>query len=143
MNRVVLVGRLTRDPELRTTTSGVSQARFTLAVNRRVANEERQHEADFINCVAWRGLADTIYKYFKKGKEIAVEGRIETGSYDAPDGTKRYTTDVVVENMTFIGSKEEKEHNAENDVVENKETKIDPFEEMGEIVELDDDDLPF
>lgn len=137
MNRVVLVGRLTKDPELRTTQKGVSQVRFTLAVNRRVANEEGEHEADFISCVAWRGIADTIYKYFKKGKEIAIEGRIETSSYDASDGTKRYTTDVVVDNLTFIGNKEEK-----------KESKVDEplFKEQdddSDLVTLDDDELPF
>ena len=142
MNRVVLVGRLTRDPELRTTASGVSQARFTLAVNRRVANEEGQHEADFINCVAWRGLADTIYKYFKKGKEIALEGRIQTSSYEDKHGDTRWQTDVVVDNITFIGSKDQ-ERDSKADIKENKEVKEDPFEDLGDLVELDDSELPF
>lgn len=142
MNRVVLVGRLTRDPELRTTASGVSQTRFTLAVTRKVANEDGEHEADFINCVAWRGLADTIYKYFKKGKEIALEGRIQTGSYEANDGTMRYTTDVIVDNITFVGSKDQ-ERDSKEDIKENKEVKEDPFSDLGDIVEFDDSELPF
>lgn len=143
MNRVVLVGRLTKDPELRTSTSGISKTTFTLAVNRRTTNEDGTKQADFISCVAWRGIAETIAKYFVKGKEIAVEGRIETGSYDAFDGTKRYTTDVVVDNITFIGSKNEPQAgNVENDVVK-EETKTDPFEDFGDIVELSDEDLPF
>ena len=140
MNKAILIGRLTKDPELRTTKSGVNQAKFTIAVNRKVTNEDGTREADFINCIAWQGLADTIYKYFKKGKEIAIEGRIQTGSYEGTDGTMRYTTDIIVENVTFLGSKEQK---TKEDIVENKETKTDPFEDIGDIVELDDDDLPF
>ena len=103
MNRVVLVGRLTRDPEMRTTSSGTNVTRFSVAVNRRVADQNGQRQADFINCVAFGKTAETIAKYIKKGREIAVEGRLQTGSYDAQDGTKRYTTDVVIDNFTFIG----------------------------------------
>lgn len=142
MNRVVLVGRLTRDPELRTNTSGISKTTFTIAVNRRTTNEEGEREADFISCVAWRGIAETIAKYFKKGREIAVEGRIQTGSYEANDGTMRYTTDVVVDNLTFIGNKETQAGDKTQDI--QKEEAEDPFKDMGEeIGALDDDDLPF
>ena len=148
MNRVVLVGRLTKDPELRTTTSGLSQTRFTLAVNRRVAGPDGQRKADFIPCVAWGQTAETIAKYLKKGRELAVEGRIQTGSYDAQDGTKRYTTDVVVENFTFIGSgsgantNNDFDNGSSNDIA-TTDISEDPFKDFGNEVALSDDDLPF
>ena len=147
MNRVVLVGRLTRDPEMRTTSSGISQTRFTIAVNRRTAGQNGQREADFINCVAWRGTAETIAKYLKKGREIAVEGRLQTGSYDAQDGTKRYTTDVVVDNFTFIGGGNQDapvdNQGGSSNIVESTDISEDPFKDFGEEVALSDDDLPF
>ena len=147
MNRVVLVGRLTKDPELRTTSNGTSQTRFTLAVNRRTSNPEGQN-ADFITCVAWRGTAEAIAKYLKKGRELAVEGRLQTGSYDAQDGTKRYTTDVVVDNFTFIGSGSGANANVEIDNgsssdIATTDISEDPFKDFGEEVALSDDDLPF
>ncbi len=148
MNRVVLVGRLTRDPEMRTTSSGISQTRFTLAVNRRTAGQSGEREADFINCVAWRGTAEAIAKYLTKGRELAVEGRIQTGSYDAQDGTKRYTTDVVVDNFTFIGSGNGstaptyQNNGASNDIA-TTDISEDPFKDFGSEVALSDDDLPF
>ena len=145
MNRVVLVGRLTKDPELRTTASGISQTRFTLAVNRRTAGEGGQREADFISCVAWRGTAEAIAKYLKKGRELAVEGRIQTGSYDAQDGTKRYTTDVVVDNFTFIGSGAgaNTNDNGSSSDIATTDVSEDPFKDFGDEVALSDDDLPF
>lgn len=148
MNRVVLVGRLTRDPEMRTTSSGISQTRFTLAVNRRTAGQNGEREADFISCVAWRGTAEAIAKYLTKGRELAVEGRIQTGSYDAQDGTKRYTTDVVVDNFTFIGSGNGstaptyQNNGASNDIA-TTDISEDPFKDFGSEVALSDDDLPF
>ena len=148
MNRVVLVGRLTKDPELRTTSNGTSQTRFTLAVNRRTSNQDGQREADFISCVAWRGTAEAIAKYLKKGRELAVEGRIQTGSYDAQDGTKRYTTDVVVDNFTFIGSGSNSNTTSDfnsdssNDIA-TTDISEDPFKDFGNEVALSDDDLPF
>lgn len=135
MNRVCLIGRLTKDPELRTTKSGVSKTTFTIAVNRRTANEDGTRQADFISCIAWRSVADTIFKHFTKGKEIGIEGRIETGSYDAFDGTKRYTTDVVVDNLTFIGNK--------NTNDKQEETSKNVNELFEEEIELGDNDLPF
>ncbi|MBR4694166.1 MAG: single-stranded DNA-binding protein [Bacilli bacterium] len=149
MNRVVLVGRLTRDPEMRTTASGISQTRFTLAVNRRGTNEDGSRSADFINCVAWRGTGEAIAKYLKKGRELAVEGRIQTGSYDAQDGTKRYTTDVVVDNFTFIGSgansaaNNEDFNNGPSEDIATTDISEDPFKDFGNEVALSDDDLPF
>lgn len=98
MNRVILIGRLTSDPELRENDK-YKQCKFTLAVNR------LKEGADFINCIAWSNTAELISKYFKKGSQLALEGRINTGSYEK-DGKKIYTTDIIVENITFIGSKE-------------------------------------
>ena len=101
MNKVILIGRLTKDPELRFTAgSGMAVSRFTVAVNRR----KKEDGADFINCVSFGKTAETIAQYFTKGRQIAVTGNIRTGSYDAQDGTKRYTTDVAVESFEFVGS---------------------------------------
>ena len=101
INRVVLIGRLTRDPELRKTQSGTSVCSFTLAVNRR-QNQDGTQEADFINCVAWNKLADNIQLYQKKGNQLGIEGRINTRSYDNQQGQKVYVTEVVAENVQFL-----------------------------------------
>ena len=105
MNKVILIGRLTKDPELRTIASGNATTSFTIAVNRNFTNQNGEREADFINCVAWRKQAENIAKYCTKGSQVAVEGRIQTRSYDAQDGTKRYVTEVVADNVTFLGSR--------------------------------------
>jgi len=105
INRVVLVGRLTRDPELRTTGSGISVATFTLAVDRQFTNSQGERGADFISCVAFGKNGEFAEKYLHKGTKIAVEGRIQTGSYTNKDGVKVYTTDVVVESQEFAESK--------------------------------------
>lgn len=102
INRVVLVGRLTRDPELKYTTNGIANLRFSVAVNRTFTNQNGERQADFINCVAWRGQAENMSKFLRKGSLIGVEGRIETGSYQAQDGTTRYTTDVIADNVQFL-----------------------------------------
>ena len=107
MNKAILVGNLTRDPETRTTPSGVSCTTFTVACQRRFANQQGVREADFINCVAWRQTADFVARYFTKGSRIGVEGTIQTRSYDAQDGSKRYVTEVVVDNVEFVGSRSE------------------------------------
>ena len=104
MNNVSLIGRLTADPELRHTQSGVATTRFSIAVDRRVkTGEERQ--ADFINIVAWNQRAEMICKYFSKGQRIGITGSIRTGSYTAQDGTKRYTFEVWADNIDFCDSK--------------------------------------
>lgn len=102
MNHFVGIGRLTRDPEVRYTQSGKACAKFTLAIDRR-GNGEKQE--DFIQCVAWEKIAEVISQYTGKGRKIAVEGRIQTRSYDANDGSKRYVTEVVVQSMEFCDSK--------------------------------------
>lgn len=103
INRVILVGRLTKDPILRKTQSGTSVVSFTLAVNRRIQNQEQT--ADFINCTAWSKTAELVSQYVFKGSQVAVEGRIQTGSYEGQDGKRVYTTDVVVENVQFLDAK--------------------------------------
>lgn len=102
INRVVLVGRLTRDPELKYTTNGIANLRFSIAVNRTFTSQNGERQADFINCVAWRGQAENMAKFLRKGSLIGVEGRIETGSYQAQDGSTRYTTDVVCDSVQFL-----------------------------------------
>ena len=155
MNKIILVGRLTRDPELRSTSTGLSTANFTVAVNRNFKNKDGQYDADFIPCVAFRNTADFVSKFFKKGSMIGLEGRIQTGSYDAQDGTKRYVTEVVVENVEFVGGKSENLTNQSNnyidkpsqDVVDNLPEydipKSDPYENYDKEVSLSDNDLPF
>ena len=105
MNKVILIGRLTRDPEMRTTPSGVATTSFSIAVQRNYANAQGDREADFINCVAWRKQAENIAKYCTKGSQVAVDGRIQTRNYDAQDGTKRYVTEVIADNVTILGGR--------------------------------------
>ena len=104
INAVVLVGRLTRDPELKYTQSGLAYLRFILAVNRRTKNGEQ--EADFITCVAWRKQAENMANYLSKGSLVGIEGRVQTGSYEK-DGQRIYTTDIVVNNVQFLESRRE------------------------------------
>lgn len=110
MNKVILVGRLTADPELRQTQSGISSCRFTIAVNRNFVDKQSgERQADFISCTAWRQTAEFVSRYFNKGKMIAVEGSLRTGKYqdkNHPDVT-HYTTDVFVDNAEFVGGKNE------------------------------------
>lgn len=104
MNRVILMGRLTADPELRTTPQGTSVTRFTIAVDRRFAKEGQQ-QADFITCVAWRQTAEFVCRHFGKGRMIAVEGQLQSRSWDGEDGKRQYATEVNVENAYFTGEK--------------------------------------
>lgn len=163
MNKVILIGRLTRDPELRTIASGNATTSFTVAVNRNFTNQNGEREADFINCVAWRKQAENVAKYCTKGSQVAVEGRIQTRNYDAQDGTKRYVTEVIADNVTFLSSRTggsqipESSSNtssytannavpnngmANNDIV-TADLDMDPYAAMGNEVSLTDDDLPF
>lgn len=110
LNKAILLGRLTKDVEMRQTPDGVSVARFTLAVNRRFTKEGQQ-QADFINCVAWRQTGEFIARYFQKGSMIAVIGSIQSRSWDGQDGKKQYATEVNVEEAYFTGSKSESGQN--------------------------------
>ena len=107
MNKVILMGRLTRDVEMRQTPSGVSLARFSIAVNRRFAGRDGQQQADFINCVAWRQTGEFIARYFRKGSMIAVVGSLQSRSWDGQDGKRQYSTEVQVDEAYFTGSKAE------------------------------------
>ena len=126
MNKVILIGRVTKDIETRATATGKSVALFTLAVNRDFKNAEGGYDADFINCVAFGQQADTISTWVNKGDKFAVVGKINTRNYDKGDGTKAYVTEVIVESFDFIESKKEK-----------------PTEDDAEDITYFDNDLPF
>lgn len=109
MNKAILTGRLTKDPEHRTTPNGVSVTTFAVAVSRRTKNAEGRYDADFINVVAWRSTADFVAKYFQKGSRIGVVGSIQSRSYEDKNGNRRYVTEVVAEEAEFVGSKKQAE----------------------------------
>lgn len=106
MNKVIIMGRLTADPELRQTQSGISSCRFTVAVNRRFKNSDGSYDADFIPCIAWRQTAEFVSRYFRKGQMIMLDGEIRTGSYKDNGGTTHYTTDIYVDSVEFCGDKQ-------------------------------------
>lgn len=135
MNKVVLVGRLTKDVEVRYTDGGTSIARFNVAVNRRFKNADGIYEADFIPCLAFGKTAEFIEKWFKKGSQIGITGRIQTGSYTNKDGQKVYTTDVVVEETEFVGS-----NSTKSDSNANGNADADGFMNIPDGI---DEELPF
>ena len=139
MNKVILIGNLTKDPELTTTTSGISVCRFTLAVGRRFTNSGGERETDFINVVVWRNLADNCHKFLRKGSKTAVVGNIQTRSYDAQDGTKRYVTEVVAEEVEFIGSRA----SSSDEPVGDTSSDVKPQGGTTELKPIEDDTLPF
>ena len=113
MNKVLLVGRLTRDPEMRTTGTGMVVTKFSVAVNHNFTDRNGERGVDYINCSAFNRQAENIAKYCKKGSLVSVEGSIRTGSYDAPDGTKKYTTDVACNQVNFLSTKNDNSNNFE------------------------------
>lgn len=129
MNRVWLIGNLTRDPELSETNSGISVCRISIAANRRRTGDG-EPQTDFFNVTAWRGLADNVAKYCKKGNKISVTGSIQIRQYEANDGTKRTAVDVVAEDVEFLTPKPQ-----ENEAASKKKPALEPFE--------DDSDIPF
>src|SRR5690606_8502392 len=139
MNRTVLVGRLTKDPDLRYTPSGVAVATFTLAVNRTFTNQQGEREADFINCVVWRKPAENAANYFKKGSLAGVDGRIQTRSFEGQDGKRVYITEVVAESVQFLEPK--KDNNQQNNYQSNNQSNADPFD-RGQSIDISDDSLP-
>lgn len=132
MNKAILIGNLTRDPEMRKTASGICACTFTLAVNRRYANQQGVREADFINVVAWRGLAENCIRFLGQGSKAAVIGTIQTRSYDAQDGSKRYVTEVVADEVEFLTVKASAEKGA-----------AEMPEALNGYDEADDEELPF
>lgn len=159
MNKVILTGRLTRDPESRMSQSNVEVSRFSLACQCDFVNKNGERETEFINCVAFNKLAGTINRYCHKGSLISITGRIRNSSYDAQDGSKRYTTDVVAEQMEFLGAKNSNNNfgGNQNEPIDNSyayspdananietaDITEDPYKDFGEEVTLSSDDLPF
>lgn len=135
MNKCVLVGNLTHDPELAQTSSGISVCKFSIAVNRRYEDANGERQADFINIVAWRGLAENCAKYLTKGKKAAICGQIQTRSYDK-DGEKRYVTEVIAEDVEFIGGNG-------NNAAEPQEPPKRAKKTVSELQPIEDDGLPF
>lgn len=145
LNRVILVGNLTRDPELRyTSNGGVAVVRFTVAVNRRFTNQQGEREADFINIVAWRNLAENCGNYLRKGSLVAIEGRIQTRSYENQEGRTVYVTEVVADDVRFLSSRNRTQSSyGQQESNQSKGMIDDPFADDGSPIDISDDDLPF
>ena len=163
MNKVFLIGRLTKDPELRYTGSNTAVASFTVAVNRNFSNQNGEREADFIPVVVWRKQAENVKNYLSQGSQVAIDGRIQTRSYDDQNGQKRYVTEVVADNVEFMGSKASSEESNSNSTKKSAKTKADPspydfgdapepkgtdvdsnpFADFGSSIEISDEELPF
>lgn len=164
MNKAILIGRLTRDPELRSTPAGRNVCQFSIAVNRTFTNANGDRETDFINCVVWDKQAENLVKYQKKGNQIAVDGRIQTRNYEDKDGKRVYVTEILANNISFLDSKGSSAGNSNsfnnfnnlpeppiernNNVasmpdIETVSVEKDPFEAFGDSIEISDNDLPF
>ncbi|GJF76452.1 single-stranded DNA-binding protein [Staphylococcus argenteus] len=155
LNRVVLVGRLTKDPEYRTTPSGVSVATFTLAVNRTFTNAQGEREADFVNCVVFRRQADNVNNYLSKGSLAGVDGRLQSRNYENQEGRRVFVTEVVCDSVQFLEPKntndtqqdlyqqQVQQTRGQSQYSNNKPVKDNPFANANVSIEIDDDDLPF
>lgn len=150
INRVVLTGRLTRNPDLRTTGSGISVATFTLAVDRQYTDAQGKRGAEFISCVIWRKAAENFCKFTSKGSLVGVDGRIQTRNYNNADGQRVYVTEVVVDNFALLESKKDRlvnnsENNGANYTSSNRnwDQTPDPFAEAGDTIDIDANDVPF
>ncbi|MGV7119080.1 single-stranded DNA-binding protein [Paenibacillus kyungheensis] len=167
LNRVILIGRLTKDPELRYTPAGVAVTQFTLAVDRPFTSQGGEREADFIPVVTWRQLAETCANYLRKGRLTAVEGRIQVRNYENNEGKRVYVTEVIADNVRFLesnrdgggsggSSREESSNNSSNSGGGNNRSNYnsnngnnnsrdnqDPFSDDGKPIDISDDDLPF
>ena len=137
INNVVLIGRLTRDVELRYTPSNVAVATFNLAVNRNFKNQSGEREADFINCVIWRQQAENLANWAKKGTLIGITGRIQTRSYENQQGQRVYVTEVVADNFQLLESRNKSANHSSMD------EQMPPVFENGQPMDISDDDLPF
>lgn len=133
MNKVIMIGNLAADPESRTTQSGIAQCTLRIAVQRRFPNASGQRESDFFNVVCFRQTAEFAARYLAKGRKVAVEGSLQTRSYDAQDGSKRYVTEVIADNVEFCDSRPEGAQTG---------TQA-PAQPKGQFTEVDDDELPF
>ena len=170
INNVVLVGRLTRDPDLRTTGSGISVATFTLAVDRQYTNSQGERGADFISCVIWRKAAENFVNFTSKGSLVGIQGRLQSRSYDNKDGQRVYVTEVIVDNFSLLESRRDRENrqanggnftpqsntapstnnfggnsapNTNNATPSSGTQAQDPFADSGNSIDISEDDLPF
>ena len=160
MNKVFLIGRLTKDPELRYTGSNIPVATFSLAVNRNFTNQNGEREADFINIVVWRKQAENCKNYIGQGSQVAIDGRIQTRNYEDQNGQKRYVTEVVADNVQFLDTKAQREQRETNnsyapkeetndvnpyniDSASTNDIPEDPFKDFGEEIKIEENDLPF
>ena len=164
LNRVVLAGRLTKDPDLRYTPNGVAVANFTIAVNRPFSNNSGDRDADFINCVVWRRAAENLANFMSKGSLVGVDGRLQTRSFDNQEGKRVFVTEVVADSVQFLeskgasqgggnrgGSGNQSNQNQQpsgnnfgsNNNNNNNQRNDDPFADNGEPIDISDDDLPF
>lgn len=155
INRTVLVGRLTRDPELRYTQGGTAVASFTLAVNRQFTNSQGEREADFINCVIWQKAAENFTNFTHKGSLVGIDGRLQTRNYENKQGQRVYVTEVVAENFSLLESKNIDSSNNTNNNSHNQSSNLnnqsnnsnnnmsDPFADNSKPIDISDDSLPF
>jgi len=162
LNRVVLVGRLTKDPDLRYTQTGVAVANFTVACNRPFSNQQGKREADFINCVVWRKPAENLANYMKKGSMVGVDGRVQTRNFEGKDGKMVYMTEIVADSVQFLetkgsnqskGSSDNQQYQNQNqgqdqqnynkNQSDSNQNQEDPFKNNGQPIDISDDDLPF
>lgn len=141
MNKAILIGNLTRDPEVRTTPSGVNVCSFSIAVNRRRTNQQGERETDFFNIIAWRSLGDLCGKYLAKGRKVCVTGEIQNRSYDGKDGVKRYVTEIIADDVEFLTPREGGSSTGYGSSRESAPMGNPPASEGFE--EIDDDQLPF
>ena len=145
INNVTLVGRLTKDVDLRYTSNGTATGTFTLAVNRPFKNAQGEQEADFINCAIWRKNAENFANFTRKGSLVGVTGRIQTRNYENKEGQRVYVTEVVAENFALLESKKDGASNGQTSQSNNRSSHqpSDPFSSHGESIDISDDDLPF
>ncbi|MSD84248.1 single-stranded DNA-binding protein [Lactobacillus curvatus] len=161
INRVILVGRLTRDVDLKYTQSGTAVGQFNMAINRQYTNANGDREADFINCVIWRKSAENFANFTKKGSLVGVDGRLQTRNYENQQGQRVYVTEVVVDNFSLLESRTTTEQRQSDGASQNfnsnqsngsqqsgnpsaaNNTQADPFANNGQAIDISDDDLPF
>ena len=139
MNRVILIGNIASDPEGRTTQSGIAQCSFRIAVQRRYKGANGERETDFLPVVCWRQTAEFAQRYLAKGRKVAVDGSIQTRSYDAQDGSKRYVTEIIADSVEAVGGREDGAQNAQN----TQNTQKQAQNRQDGFTDVDDDELPF
>lgn len=144
MNKVILIGNLTRDPELKTTPNGTSVCTFSVAVNRTRTNAAGEREADFFNIVTWQGLAENCGKYLSKGRKVGISGRLQTRTYDDKDGNKRYVTEIVADDVEFIAGRNDDTGSGNYEApAPRNDNRSSGKKQVSELEPVDNDELPF